>query len=147
MTYPAAPGYHSGAASTWRRLKIESKHLAIALARVAAENRCSEVLVLDLEGVSPVTDFFVIATGTSRRQMGTVLAKIEDFIGSRSDLSKPFAAEGMNSERWALIDLFDVIVHVFSPDARSFYALELLWGDAPQVDWQNGWQRPAEAEQ
>jgi len=114
---------------------------------VAAENRCREVLVLDLEGVSPVTDFFVVATGTSRRQMGTVLAKIEEFIDSRSDVSKPFAVEGMNSERWALIDLFDVIVHVFSPDARSFYALELLWGDAPQVDWQNGWPRAAETEQ
>ncbi|NIA21214.1 MAG: ribosome silencing factor [Anaerolineaceae bacterium] len=105
------------------------------------------MMVLDLEGVSPVTDFFVIATGTSRRQMGTVLAKIEEFIKSQPEAGKPIGTEGMDSDRWALIDLFDVIVHVFAPEARSFYALELLWGDAPRVDWQDGWQRPGETDE
>jgi len=104
-------------------------------------------MVLDLEGVSPVTDFFVIATGTSRRQMGTVLARIEEFIKSQPSAGRPVGTEGLHSDRWALIDLFDVIVHVFAPDARSFYALELLWGDATRVDWQDGWQRPAVSEE
>ena len=115
----------------------------MALARIAAENRCRDILVLNLKGISPVTDFFVVATGTSSRQMKTVLAKMSDFRRQHKDevvaLGKK---EGMESQRWALLDLVDVIVHVFAPDARTYYALELLWGDAPHVDWQAGYTPP-----
>ena len=112
--------------------------MAIALARIADENRCRDVTVLDLEGVSPVTDFFVIATGTSSRQMKTVVAKMDDFLRAHRDIVA-LGTEGLHSDRWVLLDLVDVIVHVFAPDARTFYALELLWGDAPHIDWQQGY--------
>lgn len=111
------------------------------MARVAAENRCRDIMVLDLKGISPVTDFFVIATGTSARQMKTVLARMNDFVAAHGDVVR-LGREGMESSRWALLDLVDVVIHVFAPEARSFYALELLWGDAPQVEW-----RPEENEQ
>ena len=88
-----------------------------------------------------MTDFFVIATGTSGRQMKTVLAKMSDLLRDHQDVVR-LGREGMESQRWALLDLFDVVVHVFAPEARSYYALELLWGDAPKVDWQTGWTPP-----
>ena len=115
--------------------------MAIELGRLAAENRCRDVTVIDLKGLSPVTDFFVVATGTSSRQMKTVVAKMNDFLASRGDVAR-LGVEGMDSDRWVLLDLVDVIVHVFSPEARSFYALELLWGDAPKLQWQDGWRPP-----
>ncbi|HOI56871.1 MAG TPA: ribosome silencing factor [Phycisphaerae bacterium] len=113
------------------------------MARLAAENRCRDVVVLDLREISPVTDFFVVATGTSRRQMQTVLAKVADAIKAEPDVSTPYGTEGVGSDHWALVDMVDVIVHVFAPEARSYYALEMLWGDSPRVDWQDGWQPPA----
>jgi ribosome-associated protein len=115
--------------------------VAIALARTAVENRCQDVLVLNLTGISPVTDFFVIATGTSGRQMKTVIAKMNDFVRHEPGVSA-LGEEGLDSQRWVLLDLVDIVVHIFAPDARSYYALELLWGDAPKIDWQAGYTPP-----
>ena len=112
---------------------------------MAAENRCRDVIVLDIARASPVADYFVIATGTSSRQMRTVLAKMEDFLREHTD-HPPLGKEGMNSDRWALLDLVDVVVHVVAPDARSFYDLEMLWGDAPRIDWQTGYAPPGAAD-
>jgi ribosome-associated protein len=109
---------------------------------VAAANRCRDVCVLDLAGASPVTDYFVIATGTSSRQMQTVVAKMDDFLSAHRDVVS-LGREGLQSQRWVLLDLVEVVVHVFAPEARTFYALELLWGDVPRVDWQEGWTPPA----
>ena len=93
-----------------------------------------------------MADFFVVATGTSPRQMRTVVAKMDDYLREHRDVV-PLGREGLDSERWVLLDLVDVIVHVFSPDARTFYALELLWGDVPEVDWREGYHPPgAESE-
>ena len=100
-----------------------ARRLAVRLARVCAEQRCRDVVVLDLRRLSPVTQFFVIATGTSPRQMRT---------------AAHYAAEG-GEARWILIDYIDVVVHIFSDEARAYYDLDLLWGDAPRIDWQRGW--------
>ena len=111
--------------------------LAILLARSCAENRCRDVLVLDLRGLSPVTDFFILATGTSPRQMGAVahlVIEAGDTVGER-----PWGVEGKESGRWVLLDFVDVVVHVFSEEARKYYDIELLWGDAPHINWQAGW--------
>lgn len=141
------PGRPDGSAAGQRRPHIKSRDLAIALARVAAENRCRDVLVLDLTGMSPVTDYFVVATGTSRRQMRTVVQKMADYAKEHEDGGARIGKEGMESERWALVDLFDVVAHVFAPDARSYYAIELLWGDAPKLDWAEGWMPPQAADE
>ena len=113
----------------------QSRELAANMARIAADNRCRDVTVLDLRGISPVADFFVIATGTSSRQMKTVVAKMEEYVRGQAGTTL-LGQEGMESQQWVLLDLVDVIVHVFAPDARSYYALELLWGDAPHVEWE-----------
>ncbi len=111
------------------------------LARLAFETRCRDVVVLHIAKASPVSDYFVIATGTSSRQMRTVLAKMEDFLREHKD-HPALGKEGMNSDRWALLDLVDVVVHVFAPEARGYYDLELLWGDVPRVDWREGYAPP-----
>jgi ribosome-associated protein len=78
--------------------------------------------------------------------MRTVAAKMKEFV--RDDLGeKSPSLEGLTSQRWVLLDLFDVVVHIFAPDARDFYALELLWGDVPHVDWQKGYKPPKTVEE
>jgi len=129
--------------------KYTTRHLAVVMARTCAENRCREVTVLDLRGLSPVTDFFVLATGTSGRQMRAAADRAEQ--AGRDLRQKPFGVEGTETtegaeaSRWVLIDYVDVVVHIFTPESRGYYDLELLWGDAPRVNWQRGWKpRPDE---
>jgi ribosome-associated protein len=120
-----------------------SRSLAVLFARTCAETRCRDVTVLDVRGLSPVTDFFVLATGTSARQMKSVAERVTDAgkeIGQR-----PFGVEGAKTSegpdaiRWVLVDFVDVVVNIFTGDSRTYYDLELLWGDAPRVNWQRGW--------
>lgn len=117
--------------------KITPRRLAIALARVCVENRCRDVVVLDLRKRSPVTDFFVLATGTSSRQMHAAAGRAMEAAEELGE--KPFGVEGENSGWWILADYVDVIVHLFTDESRQYYDLELLWGDAPRIDWQKGW--------
>jgi len=91
------------------------------------------VVVLDVTGISPVCDFFVIATGTSARQMRTVADEVGE-LGEQRDFA-PLTTTGMEGESWMLLDCVDVVVHVFSEEARRFYDLDGLWGDAKRVEW------------
>lgn len=107
-----------------------ARRLAVAMARVCAENRCREVTILDLRGVSPVTNFFVLATGTSARQMHSVADRAVQ--AGRELGQRPFGieglrtAEGVEASRWVLVDYVDVVVHVFTGESRKYYDLELL---------------------
>jgi ribosome-associated protein len=112
---------------------IDGKELAIVAARTAAENRAEDVVVLDLRGMSPVTDFFVICSGTSDRQMRAVYDDVEE-RGKKLGW-RPFGSAGYESSTWLLLDFVDVVVHIFAPEYRRYYDLELLWGDAPRVEW------------
>jgi ribosome-associated protein len=112
----------------------ETRAFAIEAARVAANTRCHQVVVLDVSNLSPVTDFFVIASGTSARQMRTVVEEIEE-LGLAKGI-KPLSRSGREGETWILLDFVDVIVHVFSDAARALYDLDNLWGDARRVTWQ-----------
>ena len=110
-----------------------ARQLAIELARITDELKCDDVTVMDLRGISPVTDFTVIATGTSDRQMRAVTDRILEYgktVGER-----PFGVSGYATGTWILIDFVDVVVHVFARAHREYYDLELLWGDAPRPDW------------
>lgn len=109
----------------------EAKRFSVAAARVAAERRCSDIAVLDLRGKSPATDFFVIATGTSDRQMRTVADEIcEQAKGIGFSL---FGRAGYEQAKWILLDFVDVVVHIFDSEFREYYDLELLWGDAKKI--------------
>jgi len=111
----------------------KAKGLSIAAAGIAAERRCSDILVLDLRGKSPATDFFVIATGTSDRQMRTVADEINE--QAKSSGFSLFGRAGYEQARWILLDFIDVVVHIFDSEFRDYYDLELLWGDAKKINF------------
>ena len=104
---------------------------ALAAAKVAAGRRCSDIVVLDLRGRSPATDYFVIATGTSDRQMRTVVDEICE-AAKKQGLQR-FGLAGYEQARWILLDFVDVVIHIFDSEYREYYDLELLWGDAERL--------------
>ena len=106
---------------------------AVEIARIAHDHKSEQVTVFDLRGLSPITDFVVVGTGTSDRQMRTVADMIVDYgkkIGQR-----PFGVCGYENGVWVLLDYVDVVFHIFMRGYREYYDLELLWGDAPRLEW------------
>ena len=116
-----------------RRKPPTSRTVAIALARLALDRHCTDIVVLDLRRLSPVTDFFVIATGTSDRQMSSLAMEMAD-AAARDD-HPAFSIGGLPRATWVLVDFIDLVVHLFDAQHRSYYDLEMLWGDAPKVRW------------
>ena len=111
---------------------MDSKKLAL-LCRSLAENRKAEnVVILDVHKISSVTDYFVVASGTSEPHLRAIVDEITDQLREEHDLH-PSAIEGNASMPWRVLDYFDVIVHVMRTDVREKYDLESLWGDAPRV--------------
>lgn len=102
-------------------------------ARIAADNRAKDVLLLDLRGATPLVDFFVIASASSRRQAASMAFEIDADMKKIGE--KKLGIEGAEEGRWTLIDYGDFVVHLFSDEARTYYGLEDIWGDAPRIDW------------
>ena len=102
-------------------------------AQLTLERKAGDVVVLDLRGISPATDFFLLATGTSDRQVRSISDHVTREL--RTGGTRPAHTEGAREARWVLIDYIDFVVHVFHPDVRSFYQLEALWGDAPRHEF------------
>ena len=100
---------------------------------LALERKAQDVVALDLRGISTATDFFVVATGTSDIQVRAVAEHIVDELKKEGE--RPDHVEGMDGGRWVLLDYVDFVVHVFHPEARDFYQLETLWGDAPREEF------------
>ncbi len=122
-------------------LALENAQLA---ARIADDNRAKDVLVLDVRAATSLVDYFVIATAASRRQANAIASEIDQEMKRRGD--KKLGIEGTEEGSWVLIDYGDFVVHVFAPEARGYYAIEELWGDAPRMDWAGAVQRsPDEA--
>jgi ribosome-associated protein len=117
-----------------KKASIEAEAFAVAAARIAADRHCSDIVVLDLKGMSPATDYFVIATGTSDRQMRTVTDEISDEARKRG--MQRFGRAGYEQGRWILLDYVDVVFHIFDSQYRDYYDLELLWGDAERLKWE-----------
>jgi ribosome-associated protein len=110
-----------------------SREMAVAAARAAAEKQAHDVVILDVHDLIVITDYFVLCTGTSDRQVKTVVEEVEKAL--RRLGSKPVRREGEQESRWVLLDYVDVVVHVFAPEERDYYDLERLWLDAPRVEW------------
>jgi ribosome-associated protein len=98
----------------------------------AQDRKAVDVVVLDLRPADGFTDYFVIMTGANTRQIQAISDAIQDALGSTG--VKPAHVEGGDRAGWILLDYFDFIVHIFSPDSRAFYALERLWGSAERID-------------
>ena len=100
---------------------------------MALDRHCTDIVVLDLRHLSPVTDYFLIATGTSDRQMASLAREMADTAAQWGHPA--FSIGGLPQSTWVLIDLIDLVVHLFDADSRSYYDLEMLWGDAPKTRW------------
>jgi len=127
------PGRGDRTAQPSKDARQPAEQLAIAAARVADELRCEDVVILDLRGLSPVTDFFLIATGTSDRQLRAIADAVDEQAATMGH--KQYGRSGYEHAAWVLIDYVDVVVHLFDQPSRAYYDLELLWGDAPRVEW------------
>ena len=114
-----------------------AEQLACLCARVADENKGRDVLVLDMRGLTPIYDYFVIATGASRRQTHTIADEIDDALAKEHETR--LGIEGYDAGKWIVLDYGDVLVHVFDPECRNYYELEHLWAMAPRVDWQHSY--------
>jgi ribosome-associated protein len=88
-----------------------------------------------MRGITPLYDFFVLATGSSRRQIHTIAEEVDAAMRADGDVRRTI--EGYEASRWVVQDYGDVVVHVFDPDTRLYYALEDLWADAVRVDWEH----------
>ncbi len=111
----------------------QRREVAIAIAREATKSKCTDAVVLEVAGMSPVCDFIMIATGTSSRQMRSVaddLAKVAGSLGMPA--WRRARDEGLS---WIVVDLVHVVVHLFEPGQREFYDIEGLWSDAARVEW------------
>jgi ribosome-associated protein len=108
------------------------KELMELVVRTADDKRAENIAVLDMEGISLVADYFVICQGNSEKQVQAISKEIKDVaLENNIQLRR---MEGFDHARWVLIDLGNVVVHVFHRDDRSYYNLEKLWGDANTVD-------------
>lgn len=109
-----------------------SLQLALAAARTASENRGGDVAVLDMQPLTTEFDYFVLATGNSRRQLHAIADEIDHTL--EDDLSdERMGIEGYSDSRWILLDYGSVVIHLFDEETRRFYALEDLWGTAQRV--------------
>jgi len=99
------------------------------MARLALEKKAARVLVIDIKKLSSVTDYLLICSAESERQVQAIARNIED--GLRSKKEKPIGVEGVDRGRWALLDYADVVAHVFHEPVRTYYDLEGLWAEAP----------------
>ena len=105
----------------------------IETARLLKDLHCEDLVILDVRGLSDLTDYILIATGTSDRQIKGVAGQVSD-LALEQGLDR-FGSERDADSTWLVLDYVDTIIHLFEPAARAHYDLEMLWGDAPKIDW------------
>jgi ribosome-associated protein len=109
---------------------IDSAALADRIASIASDRKAIDIRVLDLRGVVSYTDFFVVCSGNTERQTKAIHDAIYQDLKDDGRLL-PRRVEGEREARWILLDYLDCVVHIFTPEARDYYRLEQLWGEAP----------------
>ncbi|MDO9557148.1 MAG: ribosome silencing factor [Coriobacteriia bacterium] len=111
---------------------LDPREYAVLAAQAAAEKKATDVIVLDVAATLVITEYFVLATGNTDRQVRTIAEEIEAQLKAAG--RPAIGREGEREGKWVLVDFADVVVHVFQPDEREFYRLEKLWSDAPRVE-------------
>ena len=111
---------------------MDSKKLALLCREFADNKKAENILILDVRKLSSVTDYFVIASGTSEPHLRAIVEEITDTLKQDHEMA-PNAIDGTLQTSWIVLDYFDVIVHVMRADVRDHYDLETRWGDAPRV--------------
>ena len=121
--------------------RADSLSLVRRCAQILDENKLSDIEIFEVGGTIQITDYFVIATGLTSRHLLTAAADLSKELrvaGLVDDRNENFHKEGHHARegRWVLIDLDQIVVHLFLEESRKYYDLELLWGDCPRVDWE-----------
>ena len=112
---------------------MEGVEIARKAAQLAEQKKGLDIVIYDLQGLSDVTDYFVIVTAQSKLQSRAVVNAVEK--GLKELGVRKMGREGDHDSQWVLIDYGSTVVHVFSASLREYYSLESLWGDAPRVKW------------
>jgi ribosome-associated protein len=110
-----------------------AQRFACHVARLLADSRCEDVWVLDVRGISQITDYLVIASGTSDRQIRSVAEDVA-LLAEQEDQA-PYHKHASDSANWVVVDCVNVVVHIFEMATRGYYDLESLWADGRRVDW------------
>jgi ribosome-associated protein len=111
--------------------QVDSAALAERIAEIAADKKATDVRVLDLRDVVSYTDFFVVCSGNTERQAKAIQDAVYQELKHGEERLLPRRTEGEREARWILLDYLDCVVHIFTPEARDYYRLEQLWGEAP----------------
>ena len=112
--------------------KVDSKEKSLLAARAALEKKASDLVIFAVGELTTIADYFIICSAESLPQIRAIRDHIEKTLSERGD--RLFGVEGGDGSAWLLMDYSDLIIHIFKEDARSFYSLERLWGDAPQLE-------------
>jgi ribosome-associated protein len=113
-----------------------SLELALAAARTARDNNGQDIVMLDMTGITSIFDYFVIATGSSQRQLNAISDEIQRCLEKEMN-DKRYSDHAVERSSWIVLDYGTVVIHLFDDDTRKFYSLENLWADSPRVDWQS----------
>lgn len=111
---------------------LSAPDLASRAAALMLDKHAKAVTIMDLRGLTSVTDFFVICTGDSAVQVKAIVDHVDDSLRKAGD--KPYHIEGYDKSSWVIVDFVDVVAHIFSPSSREYYGLERLWADAKVSD-------------
>ena len=112
-------------------MALASQELPEQAALSMLAKNAADVMIIDLRGLSSITEYFVIGTASSEPQIKAVVEQVTEDLKERQ--TTPWHTEGKQSWRWVLVDYVDVVIHIFRAEVRSFYGLERLWGDAPRI--------------
>ncbi len=115
-------------------MAIKGEELALACATAADEVKAENIRVLDMRGISSLTDYLVICSGTSMPQLRAILRDVAGSVEEKHS-AKPHMTEGKADTKWVVLDYIDVMVHVMHEELREYYGLEELWKDAKEVAW------------
>lgn len=113
--------------------EVAVRAFVIDAARLLKDLHCLDMIIFDVQGLSDLTDYILIASGTSDRQIKGVAGQITD-LANEQGLER-FGSERDTDSTWLVLDYVDTIIHIFEPATRAHYDLEMLWGDAPKIDW------------
>ncbi|WP_058307319.1 ribosome silencing factor [Gracilibacillus massiliensis] len=111
---------------------MESKQLVDLVAKACDDKRAEDIVILDMNEVSLIAEYFLICEGTNERQVQAIAREVK-VLADKQDINVK-RMEGFDQARWILVDLGDVVCHIFHRDERNYYNLEKLWGDAPQLE-------------
>ncbi len=114
-------------------MEISGSEIAEIAAKSAYDRKALDIVILDLKGLSSLTDYFVICRGNSDTHVQGIAERIEESLDEKD--VRLWHREGEKKSTWILLDYIDVIIHIFTKDAREFYSLERLWGDAPKTEY------------